>query len=162
MKTNNHRLAKVKGFGAIETPETNPALLHFLSPLEIAAYQHSFKRMQYTIEGIRLDLDPLACRAILFASKQHAIKLRLALLPARIKLLKKSDPAIRRFLLRPLKQHQLPNRLYHILSENYCRKMESVALKGERGLMHMRGMGGTQMSYLMNLFIDNGCGSLFI
>jgi hypothetical protein len=55
MKTKPSK-TKVRGVGEIETPETNPVLLHFLSPLERAAYQHQFRRFTYNLDGINLIL----------------------------------------------------------------------------------------------------------
>lgn len=75
----------------------------------------------------------------------------------RLKLLMQSDEQIKSFLLKPLKSHNLPTRIYHTLPSDYCLKMEDVAEKGEHGPMRMLGIGKDS-----NLFMENGCGSLFI
>lgn len=153
---------KVKGVGEIETPETNPLLIHFLSPLELVAYKHKFKKFNYNLGGIVIEIEPHMSRILFYRSKKHVTDMRDILQSARLKSLKQSDEQVRRFLLKPLKNHQLPTRIYHILASNYCRKMEDVAEKGAHGLIRMRGMGKDSVSYLMNLFIKNGCGSLFV
>lgn len=154
--------AKVKGVGEIETPETNPLLLHFLSPLELAAYRHKFKKFTYDLDGLQLEIEVHMSRALYYRSRKHANDMRDLLQSKRILLLKRSDERIRRFLLKPLKHHELPTRIYHILAGNYIRKMEDVAEKGEHGLLRMRGMGKDSLTYIINLFIDNGCASLFV
>jgi hypothetical protein len=161
MKTKINK-AKVKGVGEIETPETNPLILHFLSPLERAAYRHQFKKFTYDLDGIPLEVTPYMSRKLFYHSKRQINQLRDLLQGARIKLLKQSDEKTRRFLLKPLKQHGLPTRIYHILAGNYCRTMEDVAEKGEHGLSRMRGMGRDSVILLMNRFIENGCGDLFV
>lgn len=154
--------AKVKGVGEMETPAKNPLLLHFLSPLEVAAYKNKFKKFIYNLDGLLIEIEPQMSRTLFYRSKKHVTDMRDILQSARLKLLKQSDEQTRRFLLRPLKGHQLPTRIYHILASNYCRKMEDVAEKGEHGLLRMRGMGKDSVTYLMNLFLENGCGSLFV
>lgn len=162
MKKQVNTLIKVKGVGEIETPENNPLLLHFLSPLEVAAYKNKFNKFRYNLDGIVLEIQPQMARLLFYRSKKHVQDMRDILQTARLQLLKQSDEQIRRFLLKPLKNHGLPTRIYHVLASNYCRKMEDVAEKGEHGLSRMRGMGKNSVAYLMNLFMENGCGSLFI
>ena len=41
-------------------------------------------------------------------------------------------------------------------------QMADVAEKGGHSLKRMKGMGNESVTYLMNLFMKNGCGSLFI
>ena len=153
---------KVKGVGEIETPETNPLLLHFLSPLELAAYRHKFKRFNYNLDGLTLEITPAMSKALYYRSRKNVNGLKDILLTARLNLLKRADPKLRRFLTMPLENHNLPTRIYHLLAGNDCQCMADVAEKGEYGLMRMRGMGKDSMTYLMNLFIENGCGSLFL
>jgi len=40
--------------------------------------------------------------------------------------------------------------------------MAAVANKGEYEPKRMRGLGKESVNYLLKLFIDNGCGSLFL
>lgn len=154
-------LSKVKGLGDIETPENNPLLPHFLSPLELAAYRHQFQAFNYNLEGTMLDIEPHMSKALYRQSKQRATALRQLLQKSKQKILTQ-DPERKRFLHKPLRHHNLPTRLYHILKFNGCYSMAEVAQKGEAGLQRMRGMGKIQMAYIMKLFIDNGCGDLFL
>lgn len=162
MKTKVKVLTKVNGVGEIETPENNPLLLHFLSPLELAAYKHKFKRFTYNLDGVLLEIEPRMAKALFYRSRKNVNGLRDILQESLITLLKRADPNFRRFLIMPLKNHNLPTRLYHILLDHHCRNMAEVAEKGEHGLKRMKGMGNDSVTYIMNLFIENGCGSLFI
>lgn len=162
MKTTVKTLTKVKGVGAIETPETNPLLLHFLSPLELAAYRNKFKKFTCDLDGLEIEIEVHMSKALYYRSRKHANDMRDLLQAKRIQLLKRTDERIRRFLLKPLYHHELPTRIFHILKSNYIRKMEDVAVKGEHGLLRMRGMGKDSVSYIITLFINNGCDSLFI
>lgn len=162
MKSQVKQLTKVKGYGLIETPESHPLLLHFLTPLELAIYKNQFKKIIYTLGEADLVLEPFMCREVFSVSTEHADRLRRIIMPTRIRLLKKSDPEIRRFLLKPLHYHKLPPRIHKILAGNHCRKMEEVALKGERGLIRLPRMGRIGVKHIIKLFIENGCGSLFI
>jgi hypothetical protein len=153
--------AKVKGVGEIETPETNPLLIHFLSPLERAAYRHQFKRFTYDLDGLPLEITPYLSKKLFYQSKKRINALRDLLQGARIKLLKQSDEKTRRFLLKPLKQQPLPTRVYHLLAGNYCRCMADVAEKGVHGLKRMSGMGPESVALVINLFAEHGCGALF-
>ena len=110
MKTQSKKLAKVKGLGAIETPENNPVLLHFLSPLELAAYRHQFKPFKYNLDGLMLEIEPHVCKELYWQSKRHAIKLRELIQKSKQKILK-HDPEIWRFLHKPLRHHKLPTRI---------------------------------------------------
>jgi hypothetical protein len=161
MKTQSKKLAKVKGLGDIETPENNPLLLHFLSPLELAAYQHQFKAFKFQLDGVTLEIEPHVCKELYWHSKRHATALRALIQKSKQKILKQ-DPELKRFLHKPLKQHHLPTRIYHILKSNGCYRMSDVAHKGESGLKRMRGMGKIQIAHLRKLFIDKGCGDLFV
>lgn len=160
MKTKIKQLTPVKGLGDIETPENNPVLLHFLSPLELAAYKHQFQPFKYNMDGLMLEIEPHVCRELYWQSKRHATFLRGLLQKSKQKILKQ-DAEVWRFLHKPLKQHNLPTRIYHILKGNNCYNMAEVAQKGEHGLKRMRGIGKTHIITIMNLFIDNGCGELF-
>jgi hypothetical protein len=152
---------KVKGVGEIQTPETNPVLLHLLSPLERAAYKHEFKRFFYNLDGLPLEVTPEMSRKLFYQSERRVNDLRDLLQGARIKQLKQLDENTRRFLLKPLRHHGLPIRLYHVLRGKYCRTMEDVAEKGEHGLRSMRGIGKQGLAIIRELFVENGCGSLF-
>lgn len=161
MKTQSKKLAKVKGLGDIETPENNPVLLHFLSPLELAAYKHQFRPFKYNLDGLTLEIEVHASKQLYWHSKRRITSLRDLLQKSKQKILKQ-DPEIWRFLHKPIKNHKLPTRIYHILKGNNCYNMAEVAQKGESGLKRMRGMGKTHITTIMNLFIDNGCASLFV
>ncbi len=161
MRSKVKQLTLVKGLGDIETPENNPILLHFLSPLELEAYKSKFQPFKYNLDGIVLDIEPHMCKELYWQSKRHVIKLRQLLQKSKQKILKQ-DPELKRFLHKPLKHHDLPTRIYHILKGNGCYNMAEVAQKGEAGLKRMRGMGKIQISHIMKLFIDNGCGDLFL
>jgi hypothetical protein len=102
------------------------------------------------------------CKSLYYRSRDHIGSIRYILYESKVKLLKKSDERIRRWLLKPLKHQELPTRIFHILNSNYCHKMEDVARKGESGIYRMRGMGKEGLNYVINLFFENGCGSLFI
>ncbi len=161
MKTQSKKLAKVKGLGDIETPENNPVLLHFLSPLELAAYKHQFRPFKYNLDGLTLEIEVHASKQLYWHSKRRITSLRDLFQKSKQKILKQ-DPEIWRFLHKPIKNHKLPTRIYHILKGNNCYNMAEVAQKGESGLKRMRGMGKTHITTIMNLFIDNGCASLFV
>jgi hypothetical protein len=161
MKTTIKPLTKVEGLGDIETPENNPQLKHYLSPLELAAYKHSFQRFTYHIEGETLHIESHVAKAIYFKSKKHVSILRSILQRSRQKTLKQ-DVRVKRFLSTALKNHGLPTRIYHVLRQNDCDNMADVANRGEHGLKRMRGMGKESINYLIKLFIDNGCGNLFL
>lgn len=160
MKTKVKPLTVVKGLGEIETPENNPILLHFLCPLERAAYRHKFQPFKYDLDGLTLEVDVNASKQLYWHSRRSVIALRNLLQKSKQKILKQ-DPELKRFLLKSIKHHNLPVRIYHILKENHCYNMADVASKGEHGLKRMRGMGKTHITTIMNLFIDNGCESLF-
>lgn len=100
-------------------------------------------------------------KELYWQSKRHTIKLRQLLQKSKQKILKQY-PELKRFLHKPLNHHSLPTRIYHILKSNGCYNMSEVAQKGESGLRRMRGMGKIQIAHIMNLFIDNGCGDLFL
>jgi hypothetical protein len=161
MKKKLKPLTKVKGLGAIETPETSPVLLHFLSPLERAAYRHHFQPFTYNLDGLRLEIDPQTSKKLYWHSKRRVNALRDIIQKSKQQVLKQ-DPELRGFLLKPIKDFNMPKRLYHILKFNGCYTMDEVAQKGEYGLKRMRGMGKTYIATLMNLFIENGCGELFL
>lgn len=161
MKTQSKKLAKVKGLGDIETPENNPILLHFLSPLELAAYNHKFRSFIYKLDELNIELEPHVCKDIFYQSRRHVTVLRGLIQKSKQKILKQ-DPRIKQFLHKPIKQHNLPIRIYHLLKTNSCYNMADVAQKGEYGLKRIRGMGKTHISTIINLFIDNGCGELFM
>jgi len=65
-----------KRLGDIETPENNPVLLHFLSPLELAAYKHQFQPFKYNLDGLMLENEPHVCKELYWQSKRHATTLR--------------------------------------------------------------------------------------
>jgi hypothetical protein len=161
MKKKLKPLTTVKGLGDIETPDNNPVLKHFLSPLELAAYQHQFKYFKYNLDGLILEIEPAVCKDLYYLSKRRVIALRVLLQKSKQKLLKQ-DPEIKHFLHKPIKQHHLPTRIYHILKSNSCYNMADVAQKGEHGLKCMRGIGKTHITTILNLFMDNGCGELFL
>jgi hypothetical protein len=154
-------LSKVKGLGDIETPDNNQVLLHFLSPLELAAYKNTFQPFKYNLDGVILDIEPHMCKELYWQSKRRATALRQLLQKSKQKILKQ-DPELKRFLHKPLMHHNLPTRIYHVLKSNGCYNMSEVAKKGEACLKRMRGMGKIQIAHIMNLFIDNGCGDLFL
>lgn len=91
MKSNVKPLSKVKGLGDIETPENNPILLHFLSPLELAAHKNKFQPFKYNLDGVMLDIEPHMSKELYWQSKRHAIKLRQLLQKSKQKILKQ-DP----------------------------------------------------------------------
>lgn len=159
MKSNINK-TKVKGVGEIQTPETNPVLLHLLSPLERATYKHEFKRFFYNLDGLPLEVTPEMSRKLFYQSERRVNELRDLLQGARIKLLKRLDEKTRRFLLKPLRHHGLPSRIYNVLAGQYCRTMEDVAEKGEYGLRSMKGIGKQGLAVIRKLFIENGCESL--
>ncbi len=161
MKTQTKKPAKRQQFWEHETPETNPVIKNFLSPLSIAVYKNHFKKFNFHLDGQALEVDRSMCMELYSAMHDHTHQQKTILQKAKIKLLKR-NPAIKRFLMLPIEKHNLPTRLYHILKNNYCRHLADAAGGGERSLRRMRGMGNGQLSYLMKLFIDNGCGSLFI
>lgn len=161
MKTTVKALTKVKGLGDIETPENNPILLHFLSPLEIAAYKNQFQPFKYNLDGLTLEIEPQVCKALYSQSKRHTAHLHSLLQKSKQKILKQ-DPVIWHFLHKPLKHHKLPIRIYNILKDNSCKNMAEVAQKGRQGLRQMRDMGNTHIATIANLFIENGCGDLFV
>jgi|GEM_PF-1868342 hypothetical protein len=162
MKHSNHPKAFIKGLGLIETPEHNPAILHYLSPLERAAYNSSFGAFEYDLGGITLALDAPAAKALGRCAKEHIASLRNILYQTKVNYLTQSDARIRRFLFSPLEQQILPTRIYHLLKESRCRHMADVALLGESALKNKRGMGKGTISYLINLFTQNGCAILFL
>ena len=161
MKKRVKPFTAVKGLGDIETPENNPILLHFLSPLELAAYKHQFQPFKYNLDGITLEIEVHTSKQLYWHSKRRIISLRDLLQKSKQKVLKQNTE-LRHFLHKPLKQHNLPTRIYHLLKGNGCYNMIDVSAKGEHGLKRMRGMGKIQVTYIMNLFIDNGCGDLFL
>lgn len=59
-----------------ETPENNPVLLHFLNPLELAAYQHQFQPFKYNLDGLKLEIETHLCKELYWQSKRHATILR--------------------------------------------------------------------------------------
>ena len=154
--------SSLPGADSIEPQESNPLLLHFLSPLELAAYRHQFKKFIYQLDGLPLEIDARMCRQLFFQARHHANECRDLLLASRMKLLKQSDEKIRQFLTRPLKHQGLPAPLCHLLTENSCYTMADVAAKGVRGLSGMHGMGKARVTQVMNLFMENNCGSLFL
>lgn len=161
MKTALNALTKVQGLGDIETPENNPHLKHYLSPLELAAYRHSFQKFTYHIEGETLHIEPHAAREIYFKSRKHVTVLRAIIQRVRQKELKQ-DVRVKRFLQMPLIDHHLPVRIYHVLKGNGCDTMADVADRGEYQLKRLRGFGKESLNYLVKLFNDNGCGDLFL
>ena len=97
MKKQLKTLTKVKGVGAIKTPENNPLLLHFLSPLERSAYQRKFKKFIYDLDGLEIEIEAHMSRALYYRSRKHVWDMRDLLQGKRIQLLKRSDEHIRRF-----------------------------------------------------------------
>lgn len=152
---------KVKGLGDIETPENNPHLNHFISPLELAAYKHNFQKFTYYVDGEALDIEQHVAKEIYFKSRKHVNILRAVLQRIRQKNLRQ-DVQAKHFLHLPIKDQDLPTRIYHVLKGNGCNNMADVANKGEYELKRMRGMGKNGINCLIKLFNDNGCGSLFI
>ena len=161
MKTQSKKLAKVKGLGDIETPENNPHLKHYLSPLEQAAYRHNFQKFTYYLEGETLHIEPHVAKEIYFRSRKHVTAIRAIIQRTRQKELIQ-DIQVKHFLRIPLKDHNLPVRIYHVLKGNACDNMADVADKGEYQLKRMRGLGKESLNCIIKLFNDNGCGNLFL
>jgi len=161
MKRTVSLLLRVPGVGSIESPDDNPMLLHFLTPLQRAAFRNKFQPFEYDIDGVKLEIDRHMCRDLFWKSRREIKAYRVFLQPARQKLLKDDIKAMY-FLTCPLIHHKLPNRLYHILIGKNLNTMSQVIALGEEELKRLRGMGKKQMTYLINLFVDNGCGSLFL
>lgn len=88
MKTKVKQLTSVKGLGDIETPDNNPLLLHFLSPLELAAYKHQFQAFRYNLDGVILDIGPHMSKELYWQSKRRATALRQLLQKSKQKILK--------------------------------------------------------------------------
>lgn len=161
MKIKVGLLDKVQGLGVIETPESNPLLINFLSPLQRAAFRNKFRPFTYNLEGTELLITADMCRELFWEAKRDYVKYRRLIQPARQALLLK-DPYKKQFLKKKTHHFNFPTRLQHILNENSLYTMSSIADKGEHGLSRMRGMGKERVTYLMNLFTDNGCGELFL
>ncbi len=137
-------------------------LQHYLSPLERAAYRSHFQSFVYELEGMPLQLNAHAAKALHRCSQEHMAALRKILFKSKLHYLMQSDARICRFLLKPLEQHVLPTRIYHLLKQNRCRHMADVALLGESTLKSKRGMGKGMLTFLLNVFAENGCAMLFL
>jgi hypothetical protein len=161
MKSNLKALTPLKAIAGMETPANNPQLAYLLSPLELAAYKHPSGPFTFYLHDEAIIIEPHMSGAIRRLSKKHVAALRSVLQRARQKELAQ-DPAIRRFLHQPLKTHNLPTRVYHVLRGAGCLTLADVANRGEPGLRRLRGMGNRGISAIFKLFNDQGCGSLFL
>lgn len=161
MKKKVKKQVFIQGHGLIETPETSLLTLHFLCPLELAAFKNKFQEFSYEFDGDVLDIDPAMCRELFANTKQNIQFFQHIIQQAKQKLLMR-DARIKRFLTMPLRNHHLPIRLYHILHNANCTSMSHVAEKGIQELKNQRGMGKIQLNYLLKLFKDNNCGNLLL
>jgi len=160
MKQKTKKPAKRQQFWEKETPETNPAMTSFLSPLSLAVYKNKFTKFNFHHDNLILEVDRLMCMELFSAMRDHTREQKAILQKAKIKLLKR-DPTIRKFLIAPLEKHNLPTRLYHTLKSDYCSCMEDVARRGEYRLKRLRGLGDDGLKLLIDLFYKNGCIILF-
>lgn len=142
------------------TPEADPAMIHYLTPLETALFKHRLQPFQYEVDSLPLKFDHLQCYYLYQSTRAHILFLSDIVQSSKINFLKR-DPAIRHFLTKPLQKHQLPRRLHNALHFKQHRHMADVAAKGEHGLLMTKGIGKNSREYLIELFHTNGCGILF-
>lgn len=71
------------------------------------------------------------------------------------------DPQLQRFLRRPLAEHGLPTRLYHLLTEKDCQTMQDVLELGMVGVRSMRGVGKGSLQALQQLLEQHGAAGLW-
>ncbi len=141
-------------------PLQDEQLLHYVfSPLEIKAFSGTHDPTVKPGHGENITLPPQLNQEL---AKIGQGKLRL--LTRFISGLSRehitSDPALEEFLYRPLIDHGLPTRLYHLLQSKECHNMEDVIRLGMPGIRSMRGIGKGSVKALQTLLEQNGCSGL--
>lgn len=141
-------------------PFQDEQLLHYLfSPLEIKAFSGAHDPIVKPRHGDSITIPPQLNQEL---AKIGQDKLRLftgfisGLSRERIK----SDPQVEKFLYRPLIEHGLPTRLYHLLQSKECDTMEDVIRLGMPGIRSLRGVGKGSLKALQQLLEKNGCPGL--
>jgi hypothetical protein len=141
-------------------PLQDEQLLHYVfSPLEINAFSGTHDPVLQPGQGKTITLPPQLNQEL---AKIGQGKLRL--LSGFISGLPRepitSDPHLEKFLYRPLIEHGLPTRLYHLLLSKECKHMHDVIRLGMPGIRSMRGIGKGSMDELQRLLEHNGCNGL--
>jgi len=141
-------------------PLQDEQLLHYLfSPLEIKAFSGTHDPVASYGRGYRLAI-PDHINQELAKIGQHKLRLFTGFITGLTQEYIKSDPALESFLYRPLIEHGLPTRLYHLLRAKECHNMEDVIKLGMPGIRSLRGIGKGSVKALQTLLEKNACGGL--
>lgn len=141
-------------------PLQDEQLLHYLfSPLEIKAFEGAHDSTASCGRGYRLSIPDHINRELAKIG-QHKLRLFTGFISGLTHEYIKSDPALEAFLYRPLIEHGLSTRLYHLLQTKECHNMEDVIRLGMPGILSMRGIGRGSIKALQSLLAQNGCEGL--
>lgn len=141
-------------------PLQDEQLLHYLfSPLEIKAFSGTHDPVASWGRGYPLTI-PDHINQELAKIGQHKLRLFTGFISGLTQEYIKSDPVLESFLYRPLVEHGLSTRLYHLLRAKDCHNMEDVIRLGMPGIRSVRGIGKGSLSALQKLLEQNGCSGL--
>lgn len=141
-------------------PLQGEQLLHYLfSPLEIKALDGTHDPIVQPKQGKSIVL-PSQLNQELARIGQRKVRLFTDFISGLARERVKGDPALESFLYRPLMEHGLSTRLYHLLQAKECRNMEDVIKLGMPGIRSMRGIGKGSVKALQKLLETNGCSGL--
>lgn len=141
-------------------PLQDEQLLHYVfSPLELKALDGTHDPVVQPKQGKSMVL-PSQLNQELAKIGQGKLRLLTGFISGLTKEYIKSDPALESFLYRPLMEHGLSTRLYHLLQAKECRNMEDVIKLGMPGIRSMRGIGKGSVKALQKLLETNGCSGL--
>lgn len=141
-------------------PLQDEQLLHYLfSPLEIKALEGSHDAVLKPTPGRCIALPP-RLNEELARIGQRKVRLLAEFSSGLPREHIHHNPALEHFLHRPLADHGLPTRLYHLLQGKDCHTMEDVIGLSLRGIRSMRGIGKGSIRALQKLLETNGCEGL--
>lgn len=152
--------SKQTGTDFMLDPLQDEQLLHYLfSPLELKAFSGTHDPLVQPTQGKSMVL-PSQLNQELAKIGQGKLRLLTHFISRLSREHIKSDPQLERFLYRPLIDHGLPTRLYHLLQSKECHNMEDVIRLGLPGIRSMRGIGKGSVNALQKLLEKNGCSGL--
>lgn len=141
-------------------PLQDEQLLHYLfSPLEIKAFDGTHDPILKPGQGQSIVIPPQLNQELARIG-QRKVRLFTAFISGLSRERVKADPALESFLYRPLIEHGLSTRLYHLLQTKECHNMEDVIKLGMPGIRSMRGIGKGSVKALQKLLETNGCSGL--
>jgi len=159
MKTKVKQKPKTREY-IINKAADDRILKQFFSPIEVAAYEAEYQPFQFAIEDITFDITDELCQDLIqlhFQRLKHFHEFVSKLIKTKLY----SNPKYAKFLLAPLKDHNLSGRLYYRLRCHGFETLSDVLKSGRRSVLKLRGIGEASIIEIEALFKKNGCESLF-